>query len=141
MHTFDGLDRAIIGILRTDGRASMSKIAALLSISRATVQTRLDRLLETGAVLGFTVRLRQNEEGSAVRAIMSIAVAGKSTAAVIKSMHGLPEVQSLYTTNGAWDLVAEIRAENLQDFDRVLRLVRETEGVSNSETNILLSSV
>jgi len=141
MHTFDGLDRAIIGILRTDGRASMSKIAALLSISRATVQTRLDRLLETGAVLGFTVRLRQNEEGSAVRAIMSIAVAGKSTAAVIKSMHGLPEVQSLYTTNGAWDLVAEIRAENLQDFDRVLRLVRETEGVSSSETNILLSSV
>ena len=141
MYTFDGLDRAIIGILRTDGRAPMSKIAALLSISRATVQTRLDRLLETGAVLGFTVRLRQNEEGSAVRAIMSIAVAGKSTAAVIKSMHGLPEVQSLYTTNGAWDLVAEIRAENLQDFDRVLRLVRETEGVSNSETNILLSSV
>ena len=141
MYTFDGLDRAIIGILRTDGRAPMSKIAALLSVSRATVQTRLDRLLETGAVLGFTVRLRQNEEGSAVRAIMSIAVAGKSTAAVIKSMHGLPEVQSLYTTNGAWDLVAEIRAENLQDFDRVLRLVRETEGVSNSETNILLSSV
>ena len=141
MHTFDGLDRAIIGILRTDGRAPMSKIAALLSVSRATVQTRLDRLLETGAVLGFTVRLRQNEEGSAVRAIMSIAVAGKSTAGVIKSMHGLPEVQSLYTTNGAWDLVAEIRAENLQDFDRVLRLVRETEGVSSSETNILLSSV
>ena len=94
-----------------------------------------------GAVLGFTVRLRKNEEGSAVRAIMSIAVAGKSTAAVIKSMHGLPEVQSLYTTNGAWDLVADIRAESLQDFDRVLRLVRETEGVSNSETNILLSAV
>lgn len=141
MHIPDDLDRAIIGILRTDGRAPLSKIAALLSVSRATVQLRLDRLREMGAVLGFTVRLRKNEEGSAVRAIMSIAVAGKSTAAVIKSMHGLPEVQSLYTTNGAWDLVADIRAENLQDFDRVLRLVRETEGVSNSETNILLSAV
>ena len=141
MHTFDGLDRAIIGILRTDGRAPLSKIAALLSVSRATVQTRLDRLLKAGAVLGFTVRLRKNEEGSAVRAIMSIAVAGKSTAKVIKSLRGIPELQSLYTTNGVWDLIAEIRAENLQDFDRVLRMVRETEGVSNSETNILLSSV
>ena len=141
MHALDGLDRAIIGILRTDGRAPLSKIAALLSVSRATVQTRLDRLLEAGAVLGFTVRLRKNEEGSAVRAIMSIAVAGKSTAKVIKSLRGIPELQSLYTTNGVWDLIAEIRAENLQDFDRVLRMVRETEGVSNSETNILLSSV
>jgi len=141
MHALDGLDRAIIGILRTDGRAPLSKIAALLSVSRATVQTRLDRLLKAGAVLGFTVRLRKNEEGSAVRAIMSIAVAGKSTAKVIKSLRGIPELQSLYTTNGVWDLIAEIRAENLQDFDRVLRMVRETEGVSNSETNILLSSV
>ena len=141
MHALDGLDRAIIGILRTDGRAPLSKIAALLSVSRATVQTRLDRLLKAGAVLGFTVRLRKNEEGSAVRAIMSIAVAGKSTAKVIKSLRGIPELQSLYTTNGVWDLIAEIRAENLQDFDRVLRLVRETEGVSNNETNILLSSV
>ena len=141
MHALDGLDRAIIGILRTDGRAPLSKIAALLSVSRATVQTRLDRLLEAGAVLGFTVRLQKNEEGSVVRAIMSIAVAGKSTAKVIKSLRGIPELQSLYTTNGVWDLIAEIRAENLQDFDRVLRLVRETEGVSNNETNILLSSV
>ena len=90
MHALDGLDRAIIGILRTDGRAPLSKIAALLSVSRATVQTRLDRLLKAGAVLGFTVRLRKNEEGSAVRAIMSIAVAGKSTAKVIKSLRGNP---------------------------------------------------
>ncbi len=141
MHVLDDLDRALIGILRRDGRAPLSKIAALLSVSRATVQSRLDRLLESGAVLGFTVRVRQDQDGSAVRAIMSIEVAGKSTTTVIKSLRGVPELQSLHTTNGAWDLIAEIRAESLQDFDRVLRIVRETEGVANSETSILLSSV
>ena len=76
-----------------------------------------------------------------MRAIMSIEVAGKSTTAVIKSLHGIPELQSLHTTNGGWDLIAEIHADSLQDFDRVLRQVRETEGVSSSETSILLSSV
>jgi DNA-binding Lrp family transcriptional regulator len=141
MHVLDDLDRALIGILRRDGRAPLSTIAKALSVSRATVQTRLDRLIESGAVLGFTVRVRQDQEGSAVRAIMSIEVAGKSTSAVIQSLHAIPELQSLHTTNGAWDLIAEIHADNLQDFDRVLRLVRETEGVSNSETSILLSSV
>jgi DNA-binding Lrp family transcriptional regulator len=141
MHTLDGLDRALIGILRGDGRAPLSKVAALLSVSRATVQSRLDRLVDSGAVLGFTMRVRQDQEGSAVRAIMSIEVAGRSTTTVIKSLHGIPELHSLHTTNGAWDLIAEIHAESLQDFDRVLRLVRETAGVSNSETSILLSSV
>jgi DNA-binding Lrp family transcriptional regulator len=141
MHALDDLDRALIGILRRDGRAPVSTIAKLLSVSRATVQTRLDRLIQSGAVLGFTVRVRQDREGPAVRAIMSIEVAGKSTTAVIKSLRGVPELQSLHTTNGAWDLIAEIHAESLQDFDRVLRVVRETEGVSNSETSILLSSV
>jgi DNA-binding Lrp family transcriptional regulator len=141
MHVLDDLDRALIGILRQDGRAPLSTIAKALSVSRATVQTRLDRLIESGAVLGFTVRVRQDQEGPAVRAIMSIEVAGKSTSAVIRSLHVIPELQLLHTTNGAWDLIAEIHADNLQDFDRVLRLVRETEGVSNSETSILLSSV
>ena len=141
MHALDDLDRALIGILRRDGRAPISTLAKLLSVSRATVQTRLDRLIESSAVLGFTVRVRQDQEGPAVRAIMSIEVAGKSTSAVIKSLRGVPELQSLHTTNGAWDLIAEIHAESLQDFDRVLRVVRETEGVSNSETSILLSSV
>jgi DNA-binding Lrp family transcriptional regulator len=113
--------------LRRDGRAALSKIAKALSVSRATVQTRLNRLIESGAVLGFTVRVRQDQEGPAVRAIMSIEVAGKSTTAVIRGLHGIPELQSLHTTNGAWDLMAEIHADSLQDFDRVLRVVRKTE--------------
>lgn len=79
MLALDDLDRALIGVLRRDGRAPLSKIATLLSVSRATVQSRLDRLIESGALLGFTVRVRQDQEGPAVRAIMSIEVAGKST--------------------------------------------------------------
>lgn len=140
MHVLDDLDRSLIAILRKDGRAALSNIAAQLSVSRATVQSRLDRLLETGTILGFSARVRQNQDGSGVRAIMSIEVAGKSTAAVIRALRGLPELHALHTTNGAWDLIAEILAQDLRQFDRVLRDVRETEGVINSETSILLSS-
>jgi DNA-binding Lrp family transcriptional regulator len=60
---------------------------------------------------------------------------------VIRQLGGLPELRSLHTTNGTWDLIAEIRADSLADFDRVLREVRTIDGVLNSETSILLSSV
>jgi DNA-binding Lrp family transcriptional regulator len=141
MHLYDELDRQLIAILREDGRAPFSKLAQILNISRGTVQARLDRLLESGAVLGFTLRVREDHDDTAIRAIMMIEVVGKSTTAVIKQMRGLPELYSLHTTNGAWDLIAEIRAASLHDFDRVLREVRTIDGVLNSETSILLSSL
>jgi DNA-binding Lrp family transcriptional regulator len=121
MHVFDALDRRLISVLREDGRAPISKLGTILGISRATVQSRLDRLIETGAVLGFTVRFRQDYDVDAIRAIMMIEVSGKSTTAVIRQLRGLPELHSLHTTNGTWDLIAEIRSDSLTDFDRVLR--------------------
>lgn len=140
MHIFDDLDRRLIAALREDGRAPISNLAASLGVSRATVQTRLDRLLDTGAVLGFTIRARE-DSGDAIRAVMLIEVNGRSTTQVIRQLRGLPELHSLHTTNGKWDLVAQLRADNLHHFDRVLREVREISGITNSETSILLSSV
>jgi len=137
----DSFDRRLIALLRGDGRAAVSKLAVTLGASRATVESRLRRLLERGAILGFTVRLPATEAPGAVRALMSIEVVGRSTTAVIRNLRVLPEITSLHTTNGAWDLIAEIQTANLQDFDRVLREIRGIDGVLNSETSLLLSSV
>ena len=137
----DDLDRRIIAHLRADGRASLSKLCEAVGVARGTVQNRLDRLIETGALLGFTVRVREDYDDRAVHAVMMIEVVGKSTTQVIRKLRGIPEISSLHTTNGNWDLVANIRAASLSDFDRVLREVRMIDGVSNSETSLLLSSV
>ncbi len=141
MHIFDDLDRRLIAALREDGRAPISNLATILSVSRATVQARLDRLIDTGAVLGFTIRAREDHDDNAISAVMLIEVNGRSTTTVIRQLRGLTALHSLHTTNGKWDLVAQLRAENLHDFDRVLREVRNIEGITNSETSILLSSV
>ena len=105
------------------------------------MQNRLDRLIESGAVLGFTLRVRPDYDANTIRAVMMIEVAGRSTTAVIIRRRGLPELHSLHTTNGGWDLIAEIRAAGLSDFDRVLGEVRTIEGILNTETSIMLSSI
>ncbi|NKJ04435.1 MULTISPECIES: Lrp/AsnC family transcriptional regulator [Rhizobium] len=137
----DDLDRRIIAHLRADGRASLSKLSDVLGVARGTVQNRLDRLIETGTLLGFTIRVREDYDEQTVHAVMMIEVVGKSTTQVIRKLRGLPEIYSLHTTNGNWDLVANIRATSLSDFDRVLREVRMIDGVANSETSLLLSSL
>jgi DNA-binding Lrp family transcriptional regulator len=137
----DDLDRRIIAHLRADGRASLAKLADALGVARGTVQNRLDRLLETATLLGFTVRVREDYDDSIVRAVMMIEVTGKSTTYVIQRLRGITEIRSLHTTNGNWDLVADIQTASLSDFDRVLRDVRSIDGVENSETSLLLSTV
>lgn len=138
---FDATDRELIALLKRDARAPISVLAEVLKLSRGTVQNRLDKLFASGALLGFSVRVRDDFDPNSVRAVMMIEVAGKSTSQVILRLRRIPELEKIHTTNGGWDLVAEICASNLQEFDRVLRDVREIEGVLNSETSILLSTV
>ncbi|GLX79753.1 AsnC family transcriptional regulator [Thalassotalea insulae] len=141
VYLHDAVDKELVAILRSDARASISKLAKLLNVSRGTVQNRLDRLISSGAILGFTVRAHSELETDVIKAIMMIEVVGKSTTQVINKLRGIPQLEKLHTTNGAWDLVAEICTSDLLEFDRVLRDVRTIDGVLNSETSILLSSV
>src|SRR3546814_7919961 len=94
----DDLDRRIMAHLRSDGRASLAKIAVALGVARGTVQTRLDRLLATGTLLGFTARVREDYDALGIRAVMMIEVTGKSTTQVIRRLRSeehTSELQSL----------------------------------------------
>ena len=141
MHVVDSLDQRLIALLRADGRASMSQVAAALHVSRGTAQNRLDRLIQAGVILGFTVRVRQDLDERLIRALMTIQLAGETTTAVIARLRGIPEIRTLHTTNGTWDLIAEIAVDTLPDLDRVLGTIRAIDGIRSSETSILLTSM
>lgn len=140
MDLLDDLDRRLIAALRADGREPVTALARRLGVSRATVNSRLKRLLASGTVLGFSVRVRQEQDPDSIRAVAFIEVEGRSTDQVIRRLRGIPEVRALHTTNGGWDLVAELRTDTLRNFDRVLAQIRLVDGVINSETSMLLSS-
>jgi DNA-binding Lrp family transcriptional regulator len=136
----DDIDRQLIGLLRNDARASVASLAKALGVARGTVQNRMARLAAAGTIVGYTVRLKPDVEESRVRAFMTVAVEGNQVDAVIKALRGEPAVTALYSTNGRWDIVAELRADSLEGFDRVLGRIRQIEGISQSETSLLLST-
>jgi DNA-binding Lrp family transcriptional regulator len=140
VNALDSLDRQLIALLREDGRASVSHLAQRLQISRGTVQGRIDRLIESGVILGFTARVSKDVDDGSIRALMMIELAGKSTKAAIRPLRGIPEIRVLHTTNGTWGVIAEIRTASLADLDRVLNDVRMIEGVRDTNTSILLTT-
>lgn len=136
----DELDRKLLACLRADARESVASLAARLKVSRGTVQNRIDRLRARGVIQGFTVRTRPEGEAERVRAIMTIAIEGERSAAVIRALRGVPEVAVIHTTNGRWDLVVELSTENLGQFSRTLDAIREIEGIASTETSLLLAT-
>ena len=138
--TLDDVDRALIGLLRTDARTPIATLAKRLGVSRGTVQNRINRLTRLGVILGFTLRLPPQTEPHRVRAIMSVAVEGHRSTDVVAALRGFAEVVAVHTTNGRWDLVTELDADNLGAFSLALDRIREIKGISTSETSLLLAT-
>ena len=137
----DDLDRRLLALLRADSRAPVASLAARLKVSRGTVQNRIDRMRRPGgAIHAFTVRTRPELEESRIRAVMGIAIEGEHSAAVIKALRGLPEVDKVHTTNGRWDLIAELDTATLAEFSHTLDQIRMVEGIASTETSILLAT-
>lgn len=141
MDDLNATNTALLAMLRRDARASVSTLAGALGVSRATVKARMDRLVETGVIARFTVDTAGGRDDALVRAIMMIQLAGGMSRTVIKAIQSMPQVARLHSTNGAWDLVAELECASLRDFDQALRSIREVNGVQNSESCLLLDTL
>ena len=136
----DKLDNQIITLLRSNGRRTISDLATDTGASRATVRARLEKMEADGTILGYTVVLRADALEDVVRGVMMIEIEGHVTERVIRTLAGFPEISEIHTTNGRWDLLVELSASSLSDFDRVLRKIRLVSGITGSETSILLST-
>src|SRR5438309_533114 len=107
----DDTDRQLLALLRDNARASVASLAKTLRVSRGTVQNRIAKLEREGTIVGYTVRLRPQMEEHRIRAWMTVAVEGNRTDTVLRTLRGEPAVVALHTTNGRWDIVAELRVE------------------------------
>jgi DNA-binding Lrp family transcriptional regulator len=136
----DKTDGDLIAALKSNGRASLSELASLLGVTRSTVRVRLDRLVQGGEIAGFTVLTRSDVRPDAVRGLMMLEIAGRGAEKTRKQLQRMPEVQAVHSTNGTWDLIAEIGTDTLETFDETLFAIRRLEGVTRSETNLLLST-
>jgi len=136
----DDLDHRLIALLRADSRAPTAALAKTLKVSRGTVQNRIDRLRATGVLLGFTVRLSAEDDPASVRAVTTIVIDGGRMAAVLRALSGVPAVTATHTTNGRWDLVAELEAADLPAFSAALDAIRAIDGISATETSLLLKT-
>lgn len=135
----DDVDRALLALLQTDARQSTADLARHLGVARTTVVARLSRLERDRVILGYTVRLGQDEHDASLQAFVHIAVQPRSGHGVEARVKRMPEVRQLCTVSGEFDYVAQLQAPSAVRLDSLLDEIGRLEGVIRTQTSVVLA--
>lgn len=135
----DTLDRRLIALLQADARASAADLARRLGVARTTVLARLARLERERVIVGYTVRLGQDEGDRGVEAFVGITTEPKSGALVTQRLAALPELRQLCSVSGEFDYIALLRAESPARLDALLDEIGAIDGVRRTTTSVVLA--
>jgi len=135
----DSLDQRLLDCLQQNARTPVSELARQLSVSRTTVQMRIQRLESSGVILGYTINKADEIEAGQVSALVLISLSSKNSVAVVRQLSRTPQVRKLHTLSGQYDLSAILSAPSTRLLDDALDAIRELDGVLDTSTSILLS--
>ena len=136
----DDLDRKLVALLSRDARASVTALAKALGVSRGTILNRMARMEKARVIRGYGVKLRPGADDAAVRAWTCVRVEGVQTRKVVAALLGEPGVETLYDTNGRWDLLAGLQAATMSELSELLARIRLINGIGDTETSIQLAA-
>lgn len=135
----DALDRRLIALLQADARQSTADLARKLAVARTTVLARLVRLERQGVIVGYTVRLGQDEGDRGVEAYVGISTEPKSARDVTQRLATLPELRQLCSVSGEFDYLALLRADTPARLDALLDEIGAIDGVRKTTTSVVLA--
>jgi DNA-binding Lrp family transcriptional regulator len=136
----DEIDRQVVGCLLRDGRATFAEIGAQVGLSAPAAKRRVDRLVASGAIRGFTAVIDPAALGWTTEAYVELYCRGTvSPQDLRRSLEHVPEVVSACTVTGSADALLQMLATDITQLEQAMERVREEPNVDHTESVIVLS--
>ncbi|MDB5004404.1 MAG: AsnC family transcriptional regulator [Mucilaginibacter sp.] len=104
----DEIDRNILNVLQQDGRIETQELAKRVNLSRTPVSLRLEKLVASGVIRGFTALLDREKVGWPVLAVTHVKLEKQTTLLLAEFEElacGMPEVQACLHVSGDWNFI------------------------------------
>lgn len=138
--TIDGTDRNLLVMLTENARVPVAEISRELGLSRTTVQSRIERLERRGVITGYTTRLSDEYEKGLIKAHILITVLTKFASKVEGELRRIPEVSTLQSVSGSFDMIAIVAALSIRELDELIDRIGGLDGVERTMSSIILST-
>lgn len=136
----DDIDRKILACLEVDGRATYAEVGQQVGLSSPAAKRRVDRLLRSGVIQGFTVRVDPEALGRGIEAFVELHCRSRTGPADITAMvadHA--EVVAAYTITGESDALLHLRAESIGALEAVVERIRAHPNAERTNSRVVLS--
>ncbi|MFE0650131.1 Lrp/AsnC family transcriptional regulator [Streptomyces sp. NPDC059534] len=101
----DAIDRDILRLLQTDGRASVRSVAERVHVSRANAYARINRLIDDGVIRGFSARVNHERAGHGASAYITLKIVQNSWRTVREQLRALPGATHIALVSGDFDVL------------------------------------
>ncbi|QEV19136.1 Lrp/AsnC family transcriptional regulator [Streptomyces alboniger] len=101
----DAIDRDILQILHTDGRASIRSVAERVHVSRANAYARINRLIDDGVIRGFGARINHERAGQGASAYITLKIVQNTWRTVREHLRALPGASHIALVSGDFDVL------------------------------------
>ena len=136
----DAIDQALLNALRENARFPVAMLARKVGLSRTAVQARIARLERDKVIAGYGVRSGDAYEQSQVAAHVMLTVGPKRAGLVEVALRKIPEVRSLLSVSGTFDMIAIVQAGSIDRLDALIDSIGLLDGVERTNTSVVLST-
>ncbi|MFL6393676.1 MAG: HTH-type transcriptional regulator LysM [Nitrososphaeraceae archaeon] len=135
----DSTDQKIMQLLREDSRKSFVDIGAKIGLSESAVRRRVKNLMDNGLIKKFTIEMGTSNKTSAITFIS--VDSHVETDIICAKLMDLNGVEVIYEITGQYDIAVIITAPAISDINRCVDNLRKIEGVSDTNTVIVLRTL
>ena len=141
MADLDALDLALLTALRDNPRAGALALSRLTRVARATVESRLSRLEQSGVITGYGPDIDVAAAGFGVLAFVTLEISQGALERVQADLAAIPGVLEAHAITGSADVVCKVAATSHADLQQTLLRIDSSPSVARSTSAIVLSTV
>lgn len=142
--TLDEIDKRLLELLQSDGRASVASLAEALEMSEAPCWRRVKRLFDTGYLTGVKAIADRRKLGLDVHAYVLVRIVRQETTLAHdfeESVRSISGVLTCHNVTGEFDYILQVVAENLDHYAAFTNRLANLPGVATIQSCLNLREV
>ena len=138
---YDTTDRAILELLQENCKQPLAAIGEKVGLSAPAVVERIHKLEEAGVIVHYTAILDPRKLGRDITAFIGVSTDRPGAIDRVEAQVGaMDEVLECHHVTGGYTLMLKVKTRNTESLERLIDSVRGLDGVSRTETMVVLST-
>ncbi|MFD3743477.1 Lrp/AsnC family transcriptional regulator [Nocardia sp. NPDC058633] len=138
----DEIDRRILAELLLRARASFQDIGSVVGLSAPAVKRRVDKMVASGQITGFTAQVNPAALGWTTEAYVEVYYRDNiSPAELRRTLEPIPQVVGVWTIAGEADALVHVMATDMAEIEVTVERIRENARVGRTRSSLVMSRI